>query len=322
MAADIPIVDDEADIRDLVPGILEDEGHSTRTHATPTKGPSPSRSAGLISSSPDIWLQVEAAPRSGLEMLSAIKKQHPDLPVVLASSSATATSRPRRRSGMAPTTTSRKPFKADRLVLVTLRKLSASSPPRGQDAARALRCRAPRWSAKSAASTSSAISSERVSPTNSRILIRGALGRRAELAARVIHAKSSRADGPFVVLNAAAMAPDQCRGGAIRYRGPLRAAKGWRARGSPRRHALYRRSRRHAARDAGQGPPASSSSRSSSALAVGRKSRVDADHFLDKSRSRAGDGRRSASAMTSTIASTWSSCACRALQSGGMTSRR
>ena len=31
MASDILIVDDEADIRDLVAGILEDEGFNTRT---------------------------------------------------------------------------------------------------------------------------------------------------------------------------------------------------------------------------------------------------------------------------------------------------
>ena len=31
MASDILIVDDEADIRDLVAGILEDEGYATRT---------------------------------------------------------------------------------------------------------------------------------------------------------------------------------------------------------------------------------------------------------------------------------------------------
>src|SRR5690606_40826882 len=50
---------------------------------------------------------------------------------------------------------------------------------------------------------------ERVAPTNSRVLIRGPSGSGKELAARVLHSKSNRADGPFVVLNAAAMVPDR-----------------------------------------------------------------------------------------------------------------
>src|SRR5262249_56909777 len=50
---------------------------------------------------------------------------------------------------------------------------------------------------------------DRVAPTNSRVLIRGGAGSGKELCARVLHARSLRKDGPFVVLNAAAMAPDR-----------------------------------------------------------------------------------------------------------------
>jgi two-component system nitrogen regulation response regulator NtrX len=50
---------------------------------------------------------------------------------------------------------------------------------------------------------------DRVAPTNSRVLIRGGGGSGKELVARVLHARSQRKDGPFVVLNAAAMAPDR-----------------------------------------------------------------------------------------------------------------
>ena len=50
---------------------------------------------------------------------------------------------------------------------------------------------------------------DRVAPTNSRVLIRGAAGSGKELCARAMHDKSHRKDGPFVVLNAASMAPDR-----------------------------------------------------------------------------------------------------------------
>ena len=67
------------------------------------------------------------------------------------------------------------------------------------------------------------------------MLIRGASGAGKELAARVLHKSSHRADGPFVVLNAAAMAPDRVEeelfGIEDRTR---RAAQGRRARGGAR----------------------------------------------------------------------------------------
>ncbi|MCB1547191.1 MAG: response regulator, partial [Hyphomicrobiaceae bacterium] len=83
MARDILIVDDEADIRDLVAGILEDEGHTTRLarDSDEALGAIELRRPSLIIL--DIWLQGSRL--DGLELLSVIKKQHPDLPVVIIS---------------------------------------------------------------------------------------------------------------------------------------------------------------------------------------------------------------------------------------------
>ena len=50
---------------------------------------------------------------------------------------------------------------------------------------------------------------DRVAPTNSRVLIRGGAGSGKELVARVMHGLSQRKDASFVVLSAAAMAPDR-----------------------------------------------------------------------------------------------------------------
>src|SRR6202012_5393812 len=48
---------------------------------------------------------------------------------------------------------------------------------------------------------------ERAAKANSRILIVGPSGGGKELAARTLHAMSGRAEGPFVVINAAAITP-------------------------------------------------------------------------------------------------------------------
>ncbi len=206
MAADILIVDDEADIRELVSGILEDEGHSTRLARDADDGLKAieERRPHLVIL--DIWLQGSRL--DGLEMLSAIKKAHPDLPVVIISGHGnieTAVTAIRRGAY----DYIEKPFKADRLVLVTLRALEASQLRREVKTLRERSVQSSEMVGKSAAINQLRNQIDRVSPTNSRILIRGASGAGKELAARVIHAKSSRADGPFVVLNAAAMAPDR-----------------------------------------------------------------------------------------------------------------
>ena len=75
---------------------------------------------------------------------------------------------------------------------------------------------------------------DKVAPTNSRVLITGPSGCGKELAARVMHAKSARAEGPFVVLNAAAMVPDRDGARAVRHRGRsgLGRPQGRSARGS------------------------------------------------------------------------------------------
>jgi two-component system nitrogen regulation response regulator NtrX len=206
MPSDILIVDDEADIRDLISGILEDEGHSPRTarDADDALKAVEERRPQLVIL--DIWLQGSRL--DGLEVLSQIKKQHPDLPVVIISGHGnieTAVTAIRRGAY----DYIEKPFKADRLILVTLRALEASQLRREVKELRERSTQSSEMVGKSAAVNQLRGQIDRVAPTNSRIMIRGASGAGKELTARVIHAKSARADGPFVVLNAAAMAPDR-----------------------------------------------------------------------------------------------------------------
>ena len=83
MTTDILIVDDEADIRELVAGILQDEGHGTRT-----AGDSDDALSAVAERRPnlvflDIWLRGSRL--DGLQLLDCLKQQHPELPIVMIS---------------------------------------------------------------------------------------------------------------------------------------------------------------------------------------------------------------------------------------------
>jgi two-component system nitrogen regulation response regulator NtrX len=206
MAADILIVDDEADIRELVAGILQDEGYSTRTArdsdeavaAVTTRRPS------LVFL--DIWLQ--GSKLDGLQLLDAVKGEHPDVPVVMISGHGnieTAVSAIKRGAY----DFIEKPFKADRLVLVADRALENSRLKREVKELKHLTPHPTSLVGQSSAINQLRHTIEKVAPTNSRILIVGPSGAGKELAARSIHAQSGRANGPFVVINAAAITPER-----------------------------------------------------------------------------------------------------------------
>lgn len=206
MASDILIVDDEADIRELIAGILEDEGHGTRLAKDSDEALAAVelRRPSLVVL--DIWLQGSRL--DGLEVLDRIQEAHPEVPVVIISGHGnieTAVAAIQRGAY----DYIEKPFKADRLVLIAQRALEASKLRREN---RELRERSMQSSVMIGASSAihhlrQAI--EKVAPTNSRVMISGPHGSGKELAARVIHYGSVRAEGPFVVLNAAAMVPER-----------------------------------------------------------------------------------------------------------------
>ena len=206
MASDILIVDDEADIRELVSGILEDEGHSTRLAKDSDEALQSveERRPSLVIL--DIWLQ--GSKLDGLEVLDRLRKQHPDMPIVIISGHGnieTAVAAIKRGAY----DYIEKPFKADRLVLVTARAIETSKLKRENKELKERSGHTLDLIGRSSAMNHLRQSIEKVAPTNSRVMISGASGSGKELAARVLHANSARAGGPFVVLNAAAMAPDR-----------------------------------------------------------------------------------------------------------------
>jgi two-component system nitrogen regulation response regulator NtrX len=206
MSAEILIVDDEADIRDLVAGILQDEGYNARTARN-----SDDALAAIVTRRPhlvflDIWLQ--GSKLDGLQLLDVIKQEHPDLPVVMISGHGNIeTAVAAIKHGAYDFI--EKPFKADRLMLVADRALETS---RLKQEVKQLKQLTPIPSTlvgKSALIAQLRQAIERVAPTNSRVLLVGPSGAGKELAARTLHQLSGRASGPFIVINAAAITPDR-----------------------------------------------------------------------------------------------------------------
>jgi len=206
MASDILVVDDEADIRDIVSGILSDEGHETRTASD-----SDSALQAISDRVPrlvflDIWLQGSRL--DGLALLDEIKTRHPELPVVMISGHGnieTAVSAIKRGAY----DFIEKPFKADRLILIADRALETSKLKREVSDLKRRSGESTELIGTSVAITQLKNTIEKVAPTNSRIMILGPSGSGKELVARMIHRRSSRASGPFIALNAAAITPER-----------------------------------------------------------------------------------------------------------------
>ncbi|HKC31928.1 MAG TPA: sigma-54 dependent transcriptional regulator [Xanthobacteraceae bacterium] len=206
MASDILIVDDEADIRELVAGILQDEGYNTRTARDSDDAITSIRARRPNLVFLDIWLQGSRL--DGLQLLDSLKGEHPDLPVVMISGHGNIeTAVAAIKQGAYDFI--EKPFKADRLVLVADRALETSRLKREVKELKQLTPLATMLIGHSTALNQLRQTIEKVSPTNSRILIVGPPGAGKELSARTIHAQSGRAGGPFVVINAAAITPER-----------------------------------------------------------------------------------------------------------------
>jgi two-component system nitrogen regulation response regulator NtrX len=206
MATDILVVDDEADIRDLVAGILQDEGYAVRTakNADDAIAAIQARRPHLVLL--DIWL--EGSRLDGLALLDVIKGEYPDMPVVMISGHGTIeTAVAAIRRGAYDFI--EKPFNADRLVLVAGRAIETLRLRREVKSLKQLAPHSDKLVGASPVMNQLRMTIERVAPTNSRVLIVGPSGSGKEIVARMIHAQSARATGPFVVINAATITPER-----------------------------------------------------------------------------------------------------------------
>ena len=206
MARDILIVDDEADIRLLIAGILGDEGFQARE-----AGDSDSALAQLRQRRPnliilDIWLNNSAL--DGMGLLEVLKAEFADIPVIMISGHGNIeTAVTAIKNGAYDFI--EKPFKSDRLLLTIDRALEAARLRREVEELKQRAGVEGDLIGNSQAITQLRLAIERVAPTGSRVLFSGPPGSGKEVAARLLHRRSKRVSGPFVVLNCATMHPDR-----------------------------------------------------------------------------------------------------------------
>lgn len=206
MALEILIVDDERDIRDLVSGVLGDEGYACRTAADST-----SALAAIDERRPslvllDVWLH--GSEMDGLELLDEIKVREPDLPVIIFSGHGnidTAVS----AVGRGAMDFIEKPFEAERLLLLVDRATETERLRRENTRLREGAGDAGEFTGNSSVINSVRATLKRVANTGSRVLISGPAGAGKEVAARLLHAWSTRADNAFVIVNSARITPDR-----------------------------------------------------------------------------------------------------------------
>jgi len=231
MALDILIVDDEQDIRDLVSGVLEDEGFSTRTAANSTEALQALADRRPSLALLDVWLQ--GSKLDGLQLLEEMKKRDPTLPVLVISGHGnldTAVSAIRQGA----VDFIEKPFEAEHLVHLVSRATETERLKRENEALRAQVGHEMELTGTSAAINNVRATLKRVAATGSRVLIAGPAGVGKEVAARLLHNWSTRAKGPFVVVTAARMTPERVEeelfgiedGGGVARPGLLEQAHG------------------------------------------------------------------------------------------------
>ena len=206
MAADVLVVDDEADIRELVAGILDDEGYEVRTASDSESALAAVRARRPALLILDIWMQ--GGGMDGLELLDMLKSLDPDLPVIMISGHGnieTAVSAIKRGAY----DFLEKPFKSDRLLLIVERALEAANLRRENRRLRTQAIMPEGLIGTSVVAQHLRQMIAKLAAANSRVLIAGPPGSGKETVARLIHTASPRSKAEFVAISAAGMTPER-----------------------------------------------------------------------------------------------------------------
>ena len=212
--SDILIVDDERDIRELIGDILKDEGYSVRLAGT-----SDSAMAEINKEPPallilDIWLKDSQM--DGIDILKAVKRDNPDVPVVIISGHgnieiAVAAIKQGAYDFI------EKPFNIDQLMVVITRAMETSRLRRENSVLKRKDVGELEMVGSSASFKALKSQLEKVTKSNGRVMLTGPAGGGKEVAARYIHAHSDRQSAPFIVVSSASIEPDQMEERLMRW---------------------------------------------------------------------------------------------------------
>ena len=208
MSLDILVVDDEADIRDLVSEVLRSEGFNARGAANSTQVfdaiAEKTPSAIIL----DIWLQ--GSDLDGLGILEIVKKRYPLMPVVVISGHGTIeTAVSAIKIGAYDYI--EKPFTHEKLLIVLKRAVENSRLRRENIDLKSKVIDRSELVGNSQTIVKLKAEIEKVAPTSGRVMLSGAAGTGKELIARLIHKKSKRANAPFIVFTPTGMNLDRIR---------------------------------------------------------------------------------------------------------------
>ena len=197
----ILVVDDEDGIRRSLAGILSDEGFDTTAARDGEAALASIAKDGL----PDLVLLDIAMPgRDGVEILVELRERWPALPVVMMSGHGTVETAVRTTKHGAYDFIE-KPLSIDKVLLTIQHALEQSRLTRENRALRAQTLRAHEIIGESQEMVDLVKQIDVAAPSNGWVLITGENGTGKELVARQIHARSRRADAPFVEVNCAAI---------------------------------------------------------------------------------------------------------------------
>ena len=206
MALDILVVDDEKDIRELVSGVLNDEGYETRTaeSADQALAALDERLPSLILL--DVWLRGSSM--DGLELLKAIKERDRNIPVIVFSGHGNIDTAVAAISEGAVDFIE-KPFEAEKLLHLVAKGTETERLRRENASMRAVLGHAEELTGHSTTINNVRATLKKVAATGSRLLITGPAGVGKEVAARLLHSWSPRHDAPFVSVSSARLSSDR-----------------------------------------------------------------------------------------------------------------
>lgn len=206
MTYSVLVVDDEADIRNLICDALQDENYETMVASSDLQALSMLEERMPTVVILDIWLQ--GSELDGLAILEIIKKKYPYLPVIMISG-----------HGSIETAVNslkigaydyiEKPFTEDKLLVLVKRACESAKLQKENAELRMYYNESGRLIGNSLSINTLKQLILKVAPTSSRVLITGSHGSGKKLVAKLIHEKSKRNSQPFIVFSATGMSEDR-----------------------------------------------------------------------------------------------------------------